>query len=205
MTARTVGLWLLSIGVVAVVLAGCHQSSTTDDGSSQPRHDEAECEIDADCDSYYRCIDDECAVPPAMTGETDDQTPVATFQDRQGDEIASFYLELAVTEQEQSRGLMHRPEIEPDWGMLFVYDDEKLLSFWMKNTLISLDMIFVGADGRVVGIVEEAEPETTDSRGVGEPARYVLEVNGGLAAEHGIEPGAVMRLENVEQSHQPDN
>lgn len=162
----------------------------------------AECQTDVDCDGYLRCIDRECRTPPAMTGERDETTPVAQFFDGD-DAVAHFYLELALTSDEQATGLMYRPEMLDNWGMLFVYEEERHLSFWMKNTLIPLDMIFVDDAGEVVGIVEEAEPETLTSRSVGKPARYVLEINGGLAEQQGIEPGMEMRLHHVEDRHQP--
>lgn len=212
---RTIASWTVLIIVsLSVVSTACNQSSAAgNDGSAVEEEDNGDdadgntsnstdCSTDTDCESYYRCIDDVCSKPPAMTGEVEDDTPIAEFVGDDGQQLASFYLELAVTEEEQSRGLMYRPEMEPDWGMLFIYDQERQLSFWMKNTLIELDMIFVGADGEVVGIVEEAEPETQRPRGVGEPAQFVLEVNGGLAAEHGIEPGTTMRLEHVQEHHE---
>ena len=179
-------LWGLMLTV------GCSQSGLASTGEG------GACESDGNCDSYYRCIDEHCAVPPAMSGERDEQTPVARFFN--DDElVATFYLELATTEEEQQRGLMYRPTMLDDWGMLFIYDDEQHLSFWMKNTLISLDMIFVDGSGVVVGVVEEAEPETLRPRSVGRRAQYVLEINGGLAGEHGIDAGTKMSLTHVDE------
>lgn len=197
-------LGLVVAGLI-VVGWGCQSSSpsSSDDDTGGDESEAAQCEIDGECESYYRCIEGECSMPPAMTGERDEQTPRIHLYD-DAELLASFYLELAVTIEEQTRGLMHRPKMLDDWGMLFVYDGEQELSFWMKNTLISLDMIFIDGGGEVVGVVHEAEPETETSRSVGEPARYVLEVNGGLAKEHGIDAGATMSLEYVEPSHQPD-
>lgn len=106
-------------------------------------------------------------------------------------------VEVARTEPERRKGLMHREQLAPDAGMLFVFDETSDHGFWMLNTLVSLDMIFIGEDGRVVGIVERAEPRTTDMRSVGAPSRYVLEVNGGWASAHGVRPGDLVRFENV--------
>jgi uncharacterized membrane protein (UPF0127 family) len=106
-------------------------------------------------------------------------------------------VELARTPEARSRGLMYRESLAPDAGMLFVFDESTRQSFWMRNTLIPLDMIFIDDTGRIVGIVERAEPQTLTGRGVNEPSRYVLEVNGGWSAAHGVAPGDTVKLENV--------
>ncbi len=189
--------------LVAIAFACSSQSPTN--GATAEQAAAPDCDADADCESYYRCIDGECMVPPAMTGEHSDDTPVVHLHDDAGELLTSFHLELAVTEEEQARGLMYRPEMLDEWGMLFIYEQEHHLSFWMKNTLIPLDMIFIDNTGTVVGVVPEAEPETQTPRRVAAPARYVLEINGGLAEEFGIAGGATMNLENVDASHQPDH
>jgi uncharacterized protein len=106
-------------------------------------------------------------------------------------------VELARTDAQRERGLMNRERLEPDAGMLFLFDSSAVHAFWMKNTLIPLDMIFIDDSGRIVGIVERAEPLTLVNRDVGVPSRYVLEVNGGWAAAHGVAPGDRVRFENV--------
>jgi uncharacterized membrane protein (UPF0127 family) len=98
-------------------------------------------------------------------------------------------VELAVTEDEQRRGLMQRRQLGVDDGMLFVFRAESPQSFWMHDTLLPLDMLFVRSDGRVAGIVENAAPLTDTPRGVPAPSRYVLEVNGGWCAAHGVAAG----------------
>jgi uncharacterized protein len=103
-----------------------------------------------------------------------------------------FKVELAVTAAEHERGLMFREHMEPDAGMLFISESPRQQVFWMKNTLIPLDMIFIGADWRIAGIVENAEPKTLTSRDVGVPSQYVLEINGGLSARYGIRAGQVV-------------
>ncbi len=100
-----------------------------------------------------------------------------------------FKVELAKTAHEHAVGLMHRQNLPSDQGMLFIFHDEALRSFWMKNTLISLDMLFIAASGQIVGIVHEAEPLTLDSRSVKAKSRYVLEINGGLCQKLGIAKG----------------
>jgi uncharacterized membrane protein (UPF0127 family) len=106
-------------------------------------------------------------------------------------------VELARTPREQEQGMMHRRELAEDAGMLFVFPASERRAFWMRNTLIPLDMIFIDDGGRVAGIVENAEPLTLTPRDPGVPARYVLEVRGGWAARHGVRPGARVRFENV--------
>ena len=107
-------------------------------------------------------------------------------------------VELARTGQEHGRGLMFREHLDADAGMLFLYPAEDIRRFWMRNTLIPLDMIFISADRRVVGIVEDAEPLTETLRQVAEPSQYVLEVNGGYAAAHGITAGTPVEFRDIE-------
>jgi len=106
-------------------------------------------------------------------------------------------VELARTALEQERGLMFRRELSPESGMLFIFSESSEHVFWMKDTLIPLDMIFIGEDGRVVGIVQGAEPLTTVPRTVGLKSRYVLEVNAGYAASHGLAAGDRVRFEGL--------
>ena len=106
-------------------------------------------------------------------------------------------VELARTDAERARGLMHRASLPEDRGMLFLFDETEEHPFWMKDTPLPLDMIFVDEEGRVVGVVERAAPGTTTQRTVGVPSRYVLEVNGGWARAHGVSTGDRVRFENV--------
>jgi hypothetical protein len=106
-------------------------------------------------------------------------------------------VEIARTDAERARGLMRRRELADDAGMLFLFAESSDHAFWMKDTLIPLDMIFIGEDGRIVGIVERAEPRTLAPRSVGAPSRYVLEVNGGWARARGVRRGDRVRFENV--------
>lgn len=106
---------------------------------------------------------------------------------------ARFRVELALTPEDQARGLMFRESMARMAGMLFVYDRTQQLGFWMRNTLIPLDMIFVDETGTVVKVHAEAQPrdETVILSEV--PARAVLELNGGMAAVLGIEAGDQLR------------
>lgn len=182
---------------------GSSPERTSNDHENGAEKDKAPCVLDGECPSFYRCIHQECSVPQAMTGEADSTTPRVLFRDENGRVRAQFHLELALTEQEQSRGLMYRREMQDEWGMLFVYPRDDDLTFWMKNTFLTLDMIFIDESGEVVGVVHEAEPETLSPRSVGRPARYVLEINGGLAERYGIDRGTSMSLTNVDNRHKP--
>ncbi len=113
--------------------------------------------------------------------------------------------ELAVTEEERAKGLMFRDKILPDQAMLFVFEKAGIHSFWMKNTLVSLDMIWLDDEKRIIHIEANVPPcreEPCPSYGPLRPARYVLELKGGVAAELGLKisdrvmfalPGGVIR------------
>lgn len=103
--------------------------------------------------------------------------------------VQVFSVEMATTEQEKQTGLMYRKELADGKGMLFDFSPEQEVSMWMKNTYISLDMIFIRADGRILRIAENTEPMSTkiiSSQGL---AKGVLEVPAGTAQKYGIRPG----------------
>jgi uncharacterized membrane protein (UPF0127 family) len=100
-----------------------------------------------------------------------------------------FQVEIADEPLERSRGLMFRREMAKDHGMLFDFDEEQPASFWMANTYLPLDMLFIKADGTVESIAERTTPMSRRSITSRGPVRYVLEINGGLSDELGIEPG----------------
>lgn len=116
--------------------------------------------------------------------------PIAPLEIRAGDKVHRFAVEVARTPQEQAYGLMHRTKLGPDEGMLFPFPQPRPASFWMKNTLIPLDMIFVRADGSIARIAANTVPHSLDSTGVSEPVAAVLELRGGRAAELGIDESA---------------
>ena len=101
-------------------------------------------------------------------------------------------VEVADTPQKQSQGLMSRENLKLDHGMLFIFDDESILSFWMKGTLIPLDMIFVDKTFRIINVVDNALPCNTEpcpDYSSEKPAKYVLEVNAGFVETNDIEAG----------------
>lgn len=106
----------------------------------------------------------------------------------------TFQAEVADTPASRAQGLMYRTELGEREGMLFVFPAEGELSFWMKNTLIPLDMIFIRADRTVLGIVHRAEPRTTTPRRVPGRSQYVLEVAGGKAEALDVRAGQQVRF-----------
>jgi uncharacterized protein len=103
--------------------------------------------------------------------------------------VQVFSVEMATTEEEKQTGLMHRKELPDGKGMLFDFSPEQQISMWMKNTYISLDMIFIRADGRILRIAENTEPLSTKIVSSGGLAKGVLEVIAGTAKKYGIQPG----------------
>ena len=154
-------------------------------GDWTPRHE--------GCGPVDRCYGGKCVDPPAITGVANAETGTIAFDGADG--AVTFKIEVVDAPFETSRGLMCRREMRDDWGMLFFMRSDKVQRFWMKNTLIPLDMLFLDRDWRVVGIVEGAEPRTLDSRGVDGPSRYVLELNAGMARRAGLAAGLTARYE----------
>lgn len=105
----------------------------------------------------------------------------------------SFNIELADTAEERARGLMFRENMARSAGMLFVYEHPQRVAFWMKNTLIPLDMIFVEADGRISHIHENAIPGDLTPIPGGDTVFAVLEINAGLASQYGFSVGDQLR------------
>jgi len=101
-----------------------------------------------------------------------------------------LYLEVADTPAKRTQGLMYRKVLEDNGGMLFVFPSESEHNFWMRNTYVPLDMIHVGRDQKIVGILENRPVLSEESKGVGEPALYVVEIRGGLSKQWGLEPGS---------------
>lgn len=114
---------------------------------------------------------------------------VVTLTVRNGQRNHSFRVEVAQTAQQQARGLMYREAMGADEGMLFPRNPPSPAAFWMKNTVLPLDIIFIGPDGRISNIVANAQPYSLDPRQSVGVAAAVLELNGGRAAELDISAG----------------
>lgn len=106
-----------------------------------------------------------------------------------GDLVQELDIEIADDDFERETGLMHRENMEDDQGMLFIFENAAPRFFYMKNTLIPLDIIYFGSDSTIVSFQKNAKPQDLTSLPSGEPAQFVLEVNAGLADEWNLEEG----------------
>lgn len=120
--------------------------------------------------------------PPALPVET------ITIDTKTGPH--PFSVEVAADDESREKGLMYRMSMAPDAGMLFDFHTPQLVSFWMENTVLPLDMLFVRADGTIARIKENATPYSRENIPSGEPVQFVIELNGGRAAALGITEGA---------------
>lgn len=133
-------------------------------------------------------------------GHNQNDRPAAIISFNPPDGNVSFNCEIADTPLERSIGLMNRESLEPEEGMLFIFESPQNVSFWMKNTLIPLDIVFIDESGTVVNI-EQANPEPGVSDAdltqysSDRPVKWVLEVNQGLCAAHGIMPGTSVNMD----------
>lgn len=107
-------------------------------------------------------------------------------------------VEVAETDAQRTHGLMFKEDLGSDEGMVFVFDRTQEHVFWMKNTPLPLDMVFLDDGRTVVGVYENAEPLSTARMSVGKPSRYVLEVRGGWCRAHRVGKGTALRFEGVE-------
>jgi uncharacterized membrane protein (UPF0127 family) len=120
--------------------------------------------------------------------------PRVEIIDRDGAYHAVIKVEIANTVSSREIGLMYRSHMDENAGMIFVFQEPQHLTFWMKNTEIPLDMIFAAANGKIVGMVENAVPFSEQMLAVNGDSLYVLEVNGGFAKRHVIAVGDTMKF-----------
>jgi uncharacterized membrane protein (UPF0127 family) len=140
------------------------------------------------------CRNGRSAAPPGSTAVA---TPTVILHGEPGGRSIPVRVELARTDTERERGLMYRNHLDPDAGMLFLFPRPAPLAFWMRNTLIPLDMIFIDQDRRILGIVENAAPETETARRVDGDSQYVLEIVGGMSQRWGIRAGSAVEFEGL--------
>ena len=122
-------------------------------------------------------------------GAVDFETSPVPLVIETADGPVEFTIELATTSEERSQGLMNREEMAPDHGMLFDFQETRPVMMWMKNTILPLDMVFMGPDGKVLGVAADAVPFSETIISSPGPVRYVLEINAGIAATKGIAAG----------------
>ena len=133
---------------------------------------------------------------PVWAGQCRDDLALFRFPGGQ----AQFSVEIADDTAERAQGLMHRAALPASAGMLFIYDQPQPAAFWMKNTLLPLDMIFIDAAGRVTRVHENAKPLDETPIPGGDGVLMVLEINGGLARRIGIAPGAELAHPRLAQA-----
>jgi uncharacterized protein len=165
--------------MLLLAILGCSSSHKRDDGAPVP----------AAAEAHGSSAAASTPTPPSPA------MPKVHLSSPTGDVVVS--VEIVSTDAQIERGLMYREHLPPDQGMLFLMREEKNWPFWMHNTLIPLDLIYIAHDMSIVGIVENAEPRTDTLRDVQKPSLYVLEVNGGFSAAHKIATGAKVQFEGV--------
>ena len=142
------------------------------------------------------------SAPPATPGPTGRSAggevplPRVVFPDGY-----AVHVELAVDDATRAQGLMYRDRLREHWGMLFFFPQSSVQSFWMKNTLIPLDIIWIDGQQRIVHVKSDVSPCQADpcpSYDPGVPANYVLEVAAGVARQHGLAAGQALRFEGLE-------
>lgn len=132
--------------------------------------------------------------PTRPEGEAQPTLPMGKVElEIENRQLVQLKVEVATQPKQQQMGLMFRESMPEDAGMLFVFPGSRHQSFWMRNTLIPLDMFFIDSNWKVVGVVEHAEPLTEDPREVEGDSQYVLEVNAGFAKKHGFGAGTKVR------------
>lgn len=131
---------------------------------------------------------------PPVSVETDYSSPLTIVS---GETEHAFLVEIAETQQEIATGMMHRPEMAADVGMLFVLGEPRMPSFFMRNTLVSLDLLFVSTSGEIMAIAHNAVPLSERNISPGVNVSYVLEIKGGQADILGIKPGDTLKHQRL--------
>lgn len=150
----------------------------------------AACNLDAAAGSTKKTA--QCS-PGATLGQSDAGLQLVGLCTTSGEKSRRFSAENASTPAQQAQGMMFRKSLADDAGMIFPFSPPRPASFWMKNTLIPLDIIFIGADGRIESIAENTVPYSFESVKSAGPVIAVLELRGGLTAELGIKPGDLVQ------------
>lgn len=172
--ARWVALWG-SLTLPVLIPTGCRTATT---GEAQP--DTSQEKTKAAAPAPERAQQPSNALPRVVLSSP-------------GQDPVSVTVEVVETDAARQRGLMYRKHLPADAGMLFIFEREEQHNFWMHNTLIPLDIMFIKADWTVLGIVENATPLTDTLRGVPGASQYVLEVNAGFCRRYGLQAGSSVR------------
>lgn len=137
------------------------------------------------------------ACPPDPETPPKLETGKVIFAEAKAGGEPAVTVEIARKDEHRQRGLMYRKRMPEDRGMIFVFEERADHRFWMHNTCIQLDMLFIDDDGTIVGIEENTPTMNDGTFSVGCPSRYVLELNAGWARRHGVKAGQKVRLEGI--------
>jgi uncharacterized protein len=175
---------------VAIAACGACQGKSTAATSERPNSPPARQKTGESRDKRVRAMRD---ADPTATAVAQLERGTVRVAGRKY--ATSFEVELAQNEAERNRGLMHRRVMDDRAGMLFFMPGDSDWAFYMRNTYIPLDMIFIDQDWRVVGVLANVPPLTEALRQAGKPCRYVLELNAHVAGKHGIKVGTVLAFD----------
>ena len=143
------------------------------------------CVHTSQCQAPLVCMNKTCIIPPSILGKTDENTPKLFYQNAEDRQF--IYIEIVSDDYTTQRGMMMRRACHPEWGMLFVFPSEAKHAFWMHNTYIPLDMVFIRVDGSVSNIHENAEALNDIPRYPStDKVKYVLELPAGSVQKHQI-------------------
>lgn len=123
--------------------------------------------------------------------------PVGRVEFVEAEAAPSIRVELMLNDEHRARGLMYRQSLADDAGMLFAWRSADYRSFWMRDTCLPLDMLFIDADGYIAGILENVPPMNDASRGIDCRVNYVLEVNAGWTRKHGVSAGQRVAIDGI--------
>lgn len=158
----------------------------------------------ASCSGTSRTSEHEPAIGTTHAAQTANaESRASVVLSPAGHDPVTVQVEVAADDETRQRGLMFRRHMADDAGMIFLFDQAEHQSFWMHNTYLPLDMIFIREDMSVLGVVENATPQTDDPREVPGESKFVLEVNAGFARRHGIGPGTQVRFQNMANQGAP--
>lgn len=144
---------------------------------------------------FISCNDTETAERTDTEERTLEYTSEVSFIDVNGNEVSNIDVAVADDDESRTEGLMDVTDLPEDAGMLFIFDENRERNFWMANTPLSLDILFVNEDFEIVRIHQNTTPYSQESIPSEKPAKYVVEVNAGYTLRHDITEGATIRIE----------
>jgi len=180
------------------LLAACSRTPEPTDGPSPPQQSETGGLAGDGSPTGPSCVVPLTEPEPAAATTLEDcptdpdgrpVMPHGTVRFPEATNSPTLDVELALTNAHRAHGLMFRPSLGELEGMLFTFDEESVQGFWMQNTCLALDMMFIDEDGYIVGVLEQVPPWNTQRRAVRCASTHVLEVRAGWTRDHGVKPG----------------